>query len=296
MRFTVHRNLLIRLQPVCSASPSRPRPRRCGLPTLRTPSSPAFTNSPPAPALKCCAPEATPSMPPSPPALRSPSSIPKPETSAEADSSFSATPTAKPTSSTFAKKRPPLLPKTCISTPRATSSRLQQELERRRIQIHWRPRLGRRPGLRREKIWQAVARKSDRPRHQTRPRWLSARLRRRARSAKTTSISPSLPNPNASSSATETTISPAKSSSNPNSPARSSASPKIPTTSTTALMARELAAAIHKGGGLVTAADLAAYEVKEREPIRGSYRGYDIISAPPPSSGRSRARRNPQHS
>ena len=50
-------------------------------------------------------------------------------------------------------------------------------------------------------------------------------------------------------------------------------------------MARELAAAIHKGGGLVTAEDLAAYEVKEREPIRGSYRGYDIISAPPPSSG-----------
>jgi gamma-glutamyltranspeptidase/glutathione hydrolase len=50
-------------------------------------------------------------------------------------------------------------------------------------------------------------------------------------------------------------------------------------------LAHELAAAIHKGGGLVTAADLAAYEVKEREPIRGSYRGYDIISAPPPSSG-----------
>ena len=50
-------------------------------------------------------------------------------------------------------------------------------------------------------------------------------------------------------------------------------------------MARELAAAIRKGGGLVTAEDLAAYEVKERLPIRGSYRGYDIISAPPPSSG-----------
>ncbi len=50
-------------------------------------------------------------------------------------------------------------------------------------------------------------------------------------------------------------------------------------------MARELAAAIHRGGGLVTAADLAAYEVKEREPVRGTYRGYDIISAPPPSSG-----------
>jgi len=50
-------------------------------------------------------------------------------------------------------------------------------------------------------------------------------------------------------------------------------------------LARELSAAIHKGGGLITADDLAAYEVKEREPIRGSYRGYDIISAPPPSSG-----------
>jgi len=50
-------------------------------------------------------------------------------------------------------------------------------------------------------------------------------------------------------------------------------------------MARELAAAIHKGGGLITTADLAAYEVKEREPVHGSYRGYDVISAPPPSSG-----------
>jgi len=50
-------------------------------------------------------------------------------------------------------------------------------------------------------------------------------------------------------------------------------------------LARELAVAIQKGGGLVTAADLAAYEVKEREPVRGTYRGYDIIGAPPPSSG-----------
>jgi len=50
-------------------------------------------------------------------------------------------------------------------------------------------------------------------------------------------------------------------------------------------MAQELAAAIQKGGGLITTDDLARYEVKEREPIRGTYRGYDIISAPPPSSG-----------
>ena len=50
-------------------------------------------------------------------------------------------------------------------------------------------------------------------------------------------------------------------------------------------LARELAAAMQKGGGLITADDLAHYQVKEREPIRGSYRGYEIISAPPPSSG-----------
>jgi len=50
-------------------------------------------------------------------------------------------------------------------------------------------------------------------------------------------------------------------------------------------MARELAASMQKGGGLITAEDLAHYEVKEREPVRGTYRGYEIISAPPPSSG-----------
>jgi len=50
-------------------------------------------------------------------------------------------------------------------------------------------------------------------------------------------------------------------------------------------MAQELAAAIQAGGGLVTAGDLAHYQVKEREPLRGTYRGYEIISAPPPSSG-----------
>jgi len=50
-------------------------------------------------------------------------------------------------------------------------------------------------------------------------------------------------------------------------------------------IAQELAAAMKKGGGLITAADLARYQVKEREPVRGTYRGYDVISAPPPSSG-----------
>ena len=50
-------------------------------------------------------------------------------------------------------------------------------------------------------------------------------------------------------------------------------------------LARELAAAVQKGGGLITVEDLAHYEVKEREPVHGTYRGYDLISAPPPSSG-----------
>jgi len=50
-------------------------------------------------------------------------------------------------------------------------------------------------------------------------------------------------------------------------------------------LARELAAAIQKGGGLITADDLAHYEVKEREPVRGTYRGYEVVSSPPPSSG-----------
>jgi gamma-glutamyltranspeptidase/glutathione hydrolase len=51
-------------------------------------------------------------------------------------------------------------------------------------------------------------------------------------------------------------------------------------------MARQIAASVQKGGGLIVAQDLANYEVKEREPILGTYRGeYQIISAPPPSSG-----------
>ncbi len=37
--------------------------------------------------------------------------------------------------------------------------------------------------------------------------------------------------------------------------------------------------------GLITAADLAAYQVVERQPVRGTYRGYEIVSTPPPSSG-----------
>ncbi len=50
-------------------------------------------------------------------------------------------------------------------------------------------------------------------------------------------------------------------------------------------MAKQIAAFEKEGGGLITEADLAAYEVKERAPITGSYHGYDLLTAPPPSSG-----------
>ena len=38
-------------------------------------------------------------------------------------------------------------------------------------------------------------------------------------------------------------------------------------------------------GGLITATDLKNYKVVERAPVRGNYRGYEIVSMPPPSSG-----------
>lgn len=40
-----------------------------------------------------------------------------------------------------------------------------------------------------------------------------------------------------------------------------------------------------KNGGYITKADLAAYRAIEREPVRGTYRGYEIVSAPPPVGG-----------
>jgi gamma-glutamyltranspeptidase/glutathione hydrolase len=38
-------------------------------------------------------------------------------------------------------------------------------------------------------------------------------------------------------------------------------------------------------GGLITLEDLRSYQPKERAPVRGTYRGYEVISMPPPSSG-----------
>ena len=50
---------------------------------------------------------------------------------------------------------------------------------------------------------------------------------------------------------------------------------------TAELVAREMQA----NGGLITTDDLAAYRAVRRTPVRGTYRGHDIISMPPPSSG-----------
>ncbi len=49
--------------------------------------------------------------------------------------------------------------------------------------------------------------------------------------------------------------------------------------------ARLIAAEMARGGGLVDLESLAAYKPVIREPARGTYRGYEIITMPPPSSG-----------
>ncbi|HET9475782.1 MAG TPA: gamma-glutamyltransferase family protein, partial [Steroidobacteraceae bacterium] len=46
-----------------------------------------------------------------------------------------------------------------------------------------------------------------------------------------------------------------------------------------------LAAASKAGGGILTQADLNAYHVRELPPLECNYRGFQIVSAPPPSSG-----------
>jgi gamma-glutamyltranspeptidase/glutathione hydrolase len=46
-----------------------------------------------------------------------------------------------------------------------------------------------------------------------------------------------------------------------------------------------IVAEMQANGGLITLEDLANYKAVKREPVRGSYRGYEILSMPPPSSG-----------
>jgi gamma-glutamyltranspeptidase/glutathione hydrolase len=49
--------------------------------------------------------------------------------------------------------------------------------------------------------------------------------------------------------------------------------------------AKKIASAVQAAGGVMTADDLKNYRAIERAPVRGTYRGYDIVSMPPPSSG-----------
>lgn len=49
--------------------------------------------------------------------------------------------------------------------------------------------------------------------------------------------------------------------------------------------ARMIVEDMKRHNGLITAADMRGYMARERTPIRGTYRGYEVISMPPPSSG-----------
>ena len=49
--------------------------------------------------------------------------------------------------------------------------------------------------------------------------------------------------------------------------------------------ARLIAGEMQRGGGLVTLDDLAGYHPVWREPLRGEWRGFEVLTAPPPSSG-----------
>ncbi len=50
-------------------------------------------------------------------------------------------------------------------------------------------------------------------------------------------------------------------------------------------IAEAMVAAVQAHGGLLTLEDLAGYAARKREPIRGTYRGHEVLSFPPPSSG-----------
>jgi gamma-glutamyltranspeptidase/glutathione hydrolase len=50
-------------------------------------------------------------------------------------------------------------------------------------------------------------------------------------------------------------------------------------------LAARIAASVQAAGGIMTADDLARYRAVVRAPVHGTYRGYDVLSMPPPSSG-----------
>ena len=50
-------------------------------------------------------------------------------------------------------------------------------------------------------------------------------------------------------------------------------------------IAHRIAATVQSGGGILNEQDLAVYKVRDREPLEGTYRGYRVVTMPPPSSG-----------
>ena len=47
----------------------------------------------------------------------------------------------------------------------------------------------------------------------------------------------------------------------------------------------QIVEAIQQGGGILTLEDLEGYQTVQREPLRGEYRGYEILGPPPPTAG-----------
>ena len=50
-------------------------------------------------------------------------------------------------------------------------------------------------------------------------------------------------------------------------------------------IAAKIVAAVRAKGGIMTLDDLAAYAAQEVEPLHGTYKGYEILTAPPPATG-----------
>src|SRR6266567_1103569 len=222
----------------------------------------ASTSWRPAEAWRSCKPAGTQWTHPSPPASRSPWFTHKREIWVAADSCCSAPRMATSTSSTIVRRPQPRRRPTCISMHRAMLSKTRAWLVTKPSAC---------PAQLR--VWR-TRNKNLASSHCSRLSLLQSSwpvrvlpwLGRMPEISEMTSICPASQNRAASFSAMGITTNRAKSFVSRNWPKRSSATPPIRTS-------------------LITAEDLAHYEVKERKPIRGTYRRYEIISAPPPSSG-----------
>ena len=139
-----------------------------------------------------------------------------------------------------------------------------------------------------ETLRHAAAEGRDRPGHRARPRrhHRDARSRRLAARPPRSASPSGRARPRSSSSPTAATTSRATGCSRPISRHRCSSSPSRGRQAFyQGPLAQKIAAEVQAAGGNMSVDDLHAYRAIEREPVRGSYRGYDIVSMPPPSSG-----------